>query len=138
MTDPTCWRLTELYDNGEGIEYVEKDIRSAEQLRSALESRSYDEPGQVSLANPSGNFLILGLGGPFAGMHWLTMKGPAQVDQFRRAKARVVRSPEPLTFACREELLEFLPAELLPVEEAIAAVVHFFEHARWPAGLEWE
>jgi Immunity protein Imm1 len=111
-------------------------IRSPEQLRAELGRLRQREPAIVGLEGPGGHALEIGSGGPFAGLRQFRNQ-----RAWRVALADRTHSAKSVDFAFEQGVLTFWPDELLPVDQAIAAIAHFYEHQQLPDWLsykEWD
>jgi hypothetical protein len=108
-------------------------IRSQEQLRAELGRLCQRDPAIVGLEGPGDQALEIGIGGPFAGLRLFRHQ-----RAWRVVLADRTYSPNPIDFAFEEGVLSFWPDELIPVEQAIGVIAHFYEHQQLPDWVGWK
>jgi hypothetical protein len=113
----------------------EVHVGSAEVLLDKLTELSHDEPRKLVLTSPEREVLVIGIGGPFAGIQWTK---PPYSHNLRFALACPANGPELVDFSCGDELLEFCKRHLLPAQEAIKVILFFFVNKTLPDWLAWE
>jgi hypothetical protein len=109
-------------------------IEDETQLRAELVRLAKMRPRMVFLNNESTTlYLRIGIGGPFASIRCCKQDGENGL-----AVANIVRADAPIEFQIEGSQAGFWPKNLLPIEEAIDIVVHFFQTEQLAEWIKWE
>jgi hypothetical protein len=107
-------------------------VHSESQLRDELEHLRQQPPAIVGLSSPESGGLQIGIGSAFAGITW---------GNYPRSRDSVVvladrcYTDTPIDFSSEEDFVRYRPEELIPVEQAIEAIVYFFKNHELPARI---
>ena len=108
-------------------------VASEQNLRAELERLRHGQPAIVGLEGPIDQALEIGIGGPVAGLRLFRNRRP-----WRIVTADRICSEKPIDFAFEENALSFWPDELLPVEQAIGVIIHFYKYQQLPDWVGWK
>jgi hypothetical protein len=131
------WKLVDGRYPAESPEaFRETVIGSEAELRRELDRLRHLEPATVSIFNPSGEALQIGIGGPFAGIRW--HRNPHTSKQSRDILADHPYCPNRVDFASEGDAIAFWPEHLMPVDQAIAIAVYYYQHSELPDWVAWK
>jgi len=128
------WQLIDSRNPADSPEAFPKvAIQSEAQLRKELNRLRELDPAIVALEGPTEQALQIGIGGPFAGIRLYKAHQP-----YRVVLADRTYSEKRIDFASEEETMAFWPSELIPAEQAIEAIVSFFQDQALPDWIGWK
>ena len=132
------WQLQDLATSSARQESAILPIADETDLRSQLERLGQLSPHVVSFRMADGEYLQVGIGGPWAFVEHC-------VDEPWRAEAAVrdptvfpQPQPESVWFVCGGQDSEIPSEYLMPVTEAINLVAAVFRSGRLPESVQWE
>ena len=113
----------------------DEEVRDAGHLRIILQRKASGPPFSYVLKPSDGAGFSIRLGGPWgaASYAWPTARGIS----FRAARYDSESATEEVHFEDGREGCLLGPDDLVPVVEAIAAAVHYFEHRELTPRLRW-
>ncbi len=112
-------------------------IESGEPLRLELSRLASLKPAMIGLISPSGDFLDLSLGGPYAALRWIPSPTERNRIGDRVAMAEQTCAPDSIEFIAEGIPTPSPPEELFPVDEVIEAALYFYREHRLPEWLTW-
>jgi hypothetical protein len=110
-------------------------IESESQLRQELERLRQRQPAFVVLFGPAGETLGIGLGPEWSGLEWAPV--PGQSDVKRAVNPHPVAA-KPVEVRDGGGGRVFWTEQLLPTDEVIEAVVHFYLEGRPADSVRWK
>jgi immunity protein Imm1 of predicted polymorphic toxin system len=115
---------------------TEVPVRSEGELLARLHdiaSEAGETPPLVSLSNPDGGALTIGLGREYSVVNYI--RSVDEPDWISRGTLGRDESP---VFYFHGHYSEFTPGSAVSVDEAVEAMLRFFRTGRRPENLEWD
>jgi hypothetical protein len=132
------WQLIDGREPVEDPDAFPKLLASSElDLRHKLEQFRQQDPGMFSLTSPDGgDALQIGLGGPFGGVRWF--ENAKDSLRSRVLLADRLYSKHHVDFLAEGDTNTFWPEQLMPADQLIEVIVHYYNHHRLPDWVAWK
>jgi hypothetical protein len=128
------WSMVDFSEPADGPEdFPRMEILSEESLREELTRLKGREAAIVNLEPPDDEALQIGIGGPLAGIRHFVHGRDQRVILAGHACANTR-----LDFRLEADTTAFWPDELIPVDQAIEIIVHFYRTRSFPESVHWK
>jgi hypothetical protein len=135
MENQNVWLLIDCRDE---VTYEENppqtEICSESDLRRELGEMRRRSPSIVQLHSPEGEILIIGIGGPFAGLRWMK---PPMVEHFKLSLNPMPPTNQGIEFRDHGTDTGFRPQYLFPLEDVIEEAVYFYNNQTFSDRMQW-